>query len=219
MVNYFNLTWNLLQKSMYGGGAWNTSSERSGEYYLHQFLHNQPDLNLRSPQVKEKLNVRSRIFHQGVMSSLMVCIVRVILKLKLRRVSVCFSGSFDPLVKQVGGWVLHQEQCLSFYGLWPTGWTESPKCRRRCMYHCFVLEVNNYIYNIQLQNFYTVLVLFIFNYFLFNYFRNTVTTTIFTQRIFQKSMTCSQDGAQQLMHIRIITGRIIRIYINHLETL
>lgn len=43
-------------KSMYGGGAWNTSSERSGEYYLHQFLHNQPDLNLRSPQVKEKLN-------------------------------------------------------------------------------------------------------------------------------------------------------------------
>lgn len=43
-------------KSMHGGSAWNTSSERSGEYYLHQFLHNQPDLNLRSPQVKEKLN-------------------------------------------------------------------------------------------------------------------------------------------------------------------
>ncbi|XP_061173906.1 alpha-glucosidase-like [Saccostrea echinata] len=43
-------------KSMYGGDAWNESSVRTGEYYLHQFLHNQPDLNLRSPQVKEKLN-------------------------------------------------------------------------------------------------------------------------------------------------------------------
>lgn len=66
MANYFILFFILLQKSMYGGGAWNTSSERSGEYYLHQFLHNQPDLNLRSPQVKEKLNVRSRKFYQNV---------------------------------------------------------------------------------------------------------------------------------------------------------
>ncbi|XP_048728393.2 alpha-glucosidase-like isoform X2 [Ostrea edulis] len=43
-------------KSMYGGSAWNESSVRTGEHYLHQFLHNQPDLNVRSPQVKEKLN-------------------------------------------------------------------------------------------------------------------------------------------------------------------
>lgn len=46
---------------MYGGSAWNESSVRTGEHYLHQFLHNQPDLNVRSPQVKEKLNVRLRI--------------------------------------------------------------------------------------------------------------------------------------------------------------
>lgn len=105
MANYFILFFILLQKSMYGGGAWNTSSERSGEYYLHQFLHNQPDLNLRSPQVKEKLNVRSRNFHQGVVSSLILYIVG--LRLKLHRVYVYFAGNFDALVEQVGGWVLH----------------------------------------------------------------------------------------------------------------
>nr|XP_022331218.1 neutral and basic amino acid transport protein rBAT-like isoform X4 [Crassostrea virginica] len=43
-------------KSVYGGDAWNTSDVRTGESYLHQFLHNQPDLNLRSPQVKDELN-------------------------------------------------------------------------------------------------------------------------------------------------------------------
>lgn len=138
----FQIPWILLQKSMYGGGAWNTSSERSGEYYLHQFLHNQPDLNLRSPQVKEKLNVRSKNFHQGVVSSLILYIVG--LRLKLHRVYVYFAGNFDALVEQVGGRVLHKEQRLSLYGLWPTGWIESPKCCRRCKFHRFVLEVSNY---------------------------------------------------------------------------
>ena len=53
------------QKSVYGGDAWNTSDVRTGESYLHQFLHNQPDLNLRSPQVKDELNVGSHIQHTG----------------------------------------------------------------------------------------------------------------------------------------------------------
>lgn len=38
-------------KSFFGGPAW-TLDEHSGQYYLHQFLPSQPDLNWRNPQVR-----------------------------------------------------------------------------------------------------------------------------------------------------------------------
>ncbi|SMB92350.1 alpha-amylase family glycosyl hydrolase [Deinococcus hopiensis] len=38
-------------KSFFGGPAW-TLDERSGQYYLHQFLPSQPDLNWRNPEVR-----------------------------------------------------------------------------------------------------------------------------------------------------------------------
>ncbi|MEF2279979.1 alpha-amylase family glycosyl hydrolase [Deinococcus sp. YIM 134068] len=38
-------------KSFFGGGAW-TLDEVSGQYYLHQFLPSQPDLNWRNPEVR-----------------------------------------------------------------------------------------------------------------------------------------------------------------------
>ncbi|WP_180969989.1 alpha-amylase family glycosyl hydrolase [Deinococcus planocerae] len=38
-------------KSFFGGGAW-TLDEASGQYYLHQFLPSQPDLNWRNPEVR-----------------------------------------------------------------------------------------------------------------------------------------------------------------------
>lgn len=37
--------------SFFGGGAW-TLDEASGQYYLHQFLPSQPDLNWRNPDVR-----------------------------------------------------------------------------------------------------------------------------------------------------------------------
>jgi len=40
--------------SVFGGPAW-TLDERTGQYYLHSFLKEQPDLNWRNPQVKEAM--------------------------------------------------------------------------------------------------------------------------------------------------------------------
>ncbi|QLG11085.1 DUF3459 domain-containing protein [Deinococcus sp. D7000] len=41
-------------KSFFGGPAW-TLDEQSGQYYLHQFLPSQPDLNWRNPAVREAM--------------------------------------------------------------------------------------------------------------------------------------------------------------------
>ncbi|WP_019584784.1 alpha-amylase family glycosyl hydrolase [Deinococcus apachensis] len=41
-------------KSFFGGGAW-TLDEASGQYYLHQFLPSQPDLNWRNPEVRRAM--------------------------------------------------------------------------------------------------------------------------------------------------------------------
>jgi alpha-glucosidase len=39
-------------QSFFGGPAW-TLDEGTGQYYLHQFLPEQPDLNWRNPEVRE----------------------------------------------------------------------------------------------------------------------------------------------------------------------
>src|SRR5512136_3159905 len=41
-------------EAVFGGKAWQFD-ERTGQYYLHLFLAEQPDLNWRNPQVKEAL--------------------------------------------------------------------------------------------------------------------------------------------------------------------
>jgi alpha-glucosidase len=52
--------------SYFGGSAW-TWDEHSGQYYLHSFLPQQPDLNWRSPQVREEmLNVLRFWLARGV---------------------------------------------------------------------------------------------------------------------------------------------------------
>ena len=41
-------------RSFFGGPAW-TLDEKSGQYYLHQFLSTQPDLNWRNPEVRQAM--------------------------------------------------------------------------------------------------------------------------------------------------------------------
>ena len=41
-------------RSVFGGSAWTWSDERK-QYYYHQFLPSQPDLNLRNPDVRQEL--------------------------------------------------------------------------------------------------------------------------------------------------------------------
>lgn len=45
------------QISVFRGSAW-TFHEGRGEYYLHQFLKEQPDLNFREPAVVEEMQVK-----------------------------------------------------------------------------------------------------------------------------------------------------------------
>ena len=52
--------------SVFGGGAW-TFDMRRGQYYYHQFLANQPDLNVRNPNVQDALlNVAKFWLDRGV---------------------------------------------------------------------------------------------------------------------------------------------------------
>ncbi len=46
----------FLQLSVFGDTAWEWEPKR-GQYYLHQFLPDQPDLNLRNEKVQEELKV------------------------------------------------------------------------------------------------------------------------------------------------------------------
>lgn len=47
------------QVSVYGNSSW-TYDEVRGQCYLHQFLKEQPDLNLRNPHVRKEMIVRLR---------------------------------------------------------------------------------------------------------------------------------------------------------------
>lgn len=48
-------------RSMFGGPAW-TRDERSGEWYLHTFLPEQPDLDWRHPEVRESVGRAMRFW-------------------------------------------------------------------------------------------------------------------------------------------------------------
>lgn len=48
---------NFLKKSVFGGPAW-TYVESRKAWYFHQFLPEQPTLNLRSAEVKAELEVK-----------------------------------------------------------------------------------------------------------------------------------------------------------------
>ena len=51
--NLINLNFQL---SFFGGSAWEWDEHRQ-EYYLHQFVKEQPDLNYRNPKVVEEMEV------------------------------------------------------------------------------------------------------------------------------------------------------------------
>lgn len=54
-----NVPPSVSQVSVYGNSSW-TYDEVRGQCYLHQFLKEQPDLNLRNPHVRKEMIVRLR---------------------------------------------------------------------------------------------------------------------------------------------------------------
>ena len=53
-------------RSVFGGPAW-TLAEETGQYYLHSFLREQPDLNWRNPEVEQAMHDTLRFwFERGI---------------------------------------------------------------------------------------------------------------------------------------------------------
>jgi len=65
--------------SYFGGPAW-TFDERTGQYYMHQFLAQQPELNYRTPQVLEAMLDVMRFWLDGGVDGFRVDVMWLMLK-------------------------------------------------------------------------------------------------------------------------------------------
>lgn len=63
-VNKANISL-VLQKSVFGGSAWEWNQDR-WQFYLHQFLKEQPDLNYRNHLVVQEMKVASMTSNLGI---------------------------------------------------------------------------------------------------------------------------------------------------------
>ncbi len=68
--------------SLFGGSAW-TLDERSGEYYLHLFAKEQPDLNYRNPKVLEEIKDVMRFWLSKGISGFRCDVINIISKSSL----------------------------------------------------------------------------------------------------------------------------------------
>jgi alpha-glucosidase len=70
--------------SAFGGGGWQFD-ERSGQYYLHSFLTEQPDLNWRNPAVREAMLATLRFWFRRGIDGFRIDVLGMVLKdLELR---------------------------------------------------------------------------------------------------------------------------------------
>ncbi len=65
--------------SFFGGPAW-TLDEKTGQYYLHQFVKEQPDLNWRNPQVEQAMHETLRFWLQRGVDGFRMDVVGLIIK-------------------------------------------------------------------------------------------------------------------------------------------
>ena len=81
-------------KSVFGGSAWEYNRER-GEWYLHQFMKEQPDLDLRNPAVvKEMKDVMRFWLDLGVDG------------FRIDSVAHFFEGKKKPMQKAFSSWLI-----------------------------------------------------------------------------------------------------------------
>lgn len=66
-------------RSVFGGPAW-TFDEASGQYYLHSFLKEQPDLNWRNPEVVEAMHETLRFWLRKGIDGFRIDVMGMILK-------------------------------------------------------------------------------------------------------------------------------------------
>ena len=70
--------------SFFGGPAW-TYDERTGQYYLHQFVEEQPELNWRNPEVREAMYDTLRFWLDRGVDGLRMDVIGLLIKDKKLR--------------------------------------------------------------------------------------------------------------------------------------
>lgn len=86
--------------SLFGGSAW-TYDEQSGEYYLHLFASEQPDLNHRNPKVLEEVKDIMRFWLDKGISGFRCDVINIIYKSSLADSKKLIRGS-EHYVSQPG---------------------------------------------------------------------------------------------------------------------
>ena len=86
--------------SLFGGSAW-TLDEQSGEYYLHLFAKEQPDLNYRNPKVLEEIKNVMRFWLNKGISGFRCDVINIIWKSSLADSKRLIKGS-EYYVSQEG---------------------------------------------------------------------------------------------------------------------
>jgi alpha-glucosidase len=115
------------QESVFGGKAW-TYDEKTGQYYHHLFLPEQPDLNWMDPEVRDAFDEILRFWFERGVAGLRIDVVHELVKDPpsranrgeihevLRRWRSLARG-YDPERILVGEtWVLELDELASFYG-------------------------------------------------------------------------------------------------------
>jgi alpha-glucosidase len=82
--------------SAFGGGGWQFD-ERSGQYYLHSFLTEQPDLNWRNPAVREAMLATLRFWFRRGIDGFRIDVLGMVLKDRELRDNPLNEG-WDPEV-------------------------------------------------------------------------------------------------------------------------
>jgi alpha-glucosidase len=89
--------------SVFGGSAWEWD-EPSGQYYLHSFLKEQPDLNWRNPQVKAAMLDALRTWLERGVDGFRIDVAHYIMKDPLLRDNPVKSAALRSLHKPLGAY-------------------------------------------------------------------------------------------------------------------
>ena len=115
------------QESVFGGGAW-TRDERTGQYYHHLFLPEQPDLNWMQPEVRDAFDEILRFWFDRGIAGFRIDVVHELVKdppsrpnrpeiHKVLRRWRSLADGYDAERLLVGEtWVMDLEELASFYG-------------------------------------------------------------------------------------------------------
>src|SRR5947207_5360095 len=89
-------------RSTFGGGpAW-TLDERTGQYYLHNFLPEQPDLNWWNPEVREAFDDIYRFWFDRGVAGFRIDVAQVIIKDRELRDNLSATSNDSPHVQLYG---------------------------------------------------------------------------------------------------------------------